>query len=109
MAKKVKTSLPRKRLFLFVGALVLLLSVINFSLWTRNYLTRNTRRDVEKEIIFWENLVSQIPTYRDGYLKLAILYNRLGNASKAKESLQKAIDIDPNHGKVSDLKETLGF
>lgn len=52
----------------------------------KNILEKNK---TQKQINYWQNLISQNPTYRDAYLKLFSL-------SKDETFLQKAKQLDPN-------------
>lgn len=53
--------------------------------------------EIKKEIAKWEEFLAHNPTYRDGYLQLTLLYFKLDQKDKAQESLQKALDLDPNY------------
>jgi tetratricopeptide (TPR) repeat protein len=54
---------------------------------------------------FWEKIIISSPTYRDGYLQLAIIYYQLGNADEASKYLSKVYELDPNY----ELPVTLSF
>src|SRR3972149_10625863 len=62
---------------------------------------------IENEKVYWEKLVTQNPTYRDGYLQLAIIDNVLGNKEESLMYFQKAKSIDPNSEKISEVKRIL--
>jgi tetratricopeptide (TPR) repeat protein len=59
---------------------------------------------IRGEIERWEKIVDERSDYRDGYLKLAVLYWRLGEEVKARENLDKALEIDPNYDLALELK-----
>lgn len=63
--------------------------------------------ELEKLISKWEKIVSETPTYRDGYLHLALYYFKLGNKIKAQENLQKALELDPNYEETRELEEII--
>ncbi len=54
----------------------------------RNILLNDVRK--------WEEIAKRYPGYRDGYFNLALLEYRLGSTRKAKEYLNKTLELDPN-------------
>src|SRR3989338_11058040 len=52
---------------------------------------------VMAEITKWEKLIIKYPNYRDGYIKLAILYWKISDFDKTKNFLSRALELDPNH------------
>ena len=91
------------------GGIVVLLIIANLTLWLRNYVAQELRSPIENDIAHWKEVVFETPTYRDGYLKLATLYWRLGENEKAKSSLERAREIDPNYDQTYELEEKLGY
>ena len=65
-------------------------------------------KDIRRLISAWEKIVEEKPNYRDGYLQLAILHYKLYENEKAKEYLQKTLDLDPNYEPARELEEILG-
>ena len=63
-------------------------------------------KEIEKQVKEWEELLKEYPDYRDGYLELTLLYLKLGKTKKAKEALQKALELSPNYEKSKKLKES---
>lgn len=63
--------------------------------------------EIQNEKIYWQKLVSQNPTYKDGYLQLALIDNTLGNKEESLMYYQKAKSIDPNSPKVSEVRKLL--
>lgn len=53
----------------------------------------------------WEKIVSDSPTYRDGYLQLAAIEYQLQNYIATQKYLEKAMEVDPNF----ELPITLSF
>jgi tetratricopeptide (TPR) repeat protein len=53
-------------------------------------------QDVQKEIVYWENISQKQPTSRDVLWNLSELYRYAGDTEKAQEYLQKAKEVDPN-------------
>lgn len=52
---------------------------------------------ITAQISFWQHLIEKFPTYRDAYIKLAILNQKVGQNSEAKLNAEKALEIDPNN------------
>lgn len=95
---------------LWIGSgIILLISLLNLGLWSKNKIAGWQRQPVEQEITKWEEVVNKTPTYRDGYLKLATLYWKLKDDEKAKTALNRAIEIDPNYKGIEKIKEILGY
>lgn len=75
-------------------------------LWQRKM--ESNPEDIRKLIEYWEKIVAEEPDYRDGYLHLALYYFKLGNKDKARENLDKALDLDPNYEPAKELEKILG-
>ncbi len=54
------------------------------------------RQKVISQIQYWQSVARRYQGYRDAYIELAILENRLGENKKAKRFVQKSLAIDPN-------------
>ncbi len=91
---------------------------IGVGVFTQIYQHKNNTRvlaaevDHSEELIklfdlknYWEKLIAFSPTYRDGYLQLAVIYYQLGDADKAHEYISKVYELDPNY----ELPTTLFF
>ncbi|MDO8551464.1 MAG: hypothetical protein Q7S03_02180 [bacterium] len=63
--------------------------------------------ELKKKVGDWENIISQTPSYRNGYLELTLLYFKLGEKDKARESLGKALELDPNYEAAREIKTQL--
>lgn len=74
-------------------------------LWLR-YQEENPE-ELQKLIEKWERIVAETPTYRDGYLQLALYYFKLGDKEKAQENLQKALELDPNYEPTKELEKLI--
>lgn len=64
-------------------------------------------QEIRKMIADWEKFVSENPTYRDGYLRLALYYSKLGQTEKARENLNHALELDPNYEPAKELEEII--
>ena len=71
-------------------------------LWQRKYL--QDPEDIQRLTDSWEKIVEEKPNYRDAYLQLTDLYYRLCENEKAKDYLEKAIELDPNFEAAQELK-----
>ncbi|MEM2145265.1 MAG: tetratricopeptide repeat protein [Candidatus Jordarchaeaceae archaeon] len=97
---------------LTVYLLLILLSLFNLSVYlakTKKPAVDEVEKNLHREIHYWRNFLSENPTYRNGWLKLAELEVQTGNQQSAKDSLDKASAIDPNSPEVHELREKLGF
>ncbi len=65
--------------------------------------------DIQNEKTYWLQMVSQNPTYRDGYLQLAVIDNTLGNKEESLMYFKKAKSIDPNSQKISEVGKLLNI
>lgn len=74
-------------------------------LWQRKMASNP--EDIRRLIEYWEKIVAEKPDYRDGYLQLAILHYKLYENEKAKEYLQKALELDPNFQPARELEKIL--
>jgi hypothetical protein len=54
---------------------------------------------------YWEKVVTDSPTYRDGFVQLAVIDYRQGDLESSKKWLTKVYTIDPNY----ELPVTLAF
>lgn len=62
-----------------------------------------------KEMVFWENIVSENPTYIDGWVELARASYELGDKDYAIGALNSAKAINPNSEKIEVLEKELGL
>ena len=51
---------------------------------------------LEREKIYWEQIIAQSPSYRDAYLQLSVISYQLGNSEEVKQWMNKMYEIDPN-------------
>lgn len=63
--------------------------------------------DIKELIKYWEGIVSEKPDYRDGFIQLALLHYKLYQNEKAKEYLQKALELDPNFKPAREMEKIL--
>lgn len=107
---KNKKSLQFPRIFLtftekyflvtFVSfVLVIVIVVVGLNLYkviSQKQKIDRERQEVISKIQYWQDITNKYKDYRDGYFQLSILEYRLGNFSKSRLYLQKALDLDPN-------------
>ncbi len=92
-------------LFCSICAVIVILSLSSFNF--ERFLAKQkvlgtqteiaTQNALTEQILFWEKLVSENPTYRDGWLELGKLYEQAGQSDKGTAALLKARQIDPNY------------
>lgn len=63
--------------------------------------------DIKELIKAWEKIIEDKPQYRDAYLQLTILNYKIKEIQKAKDNLNKALEIDPNFELTKKLKEII--
>lgn len=63
--------------------------------------------EVKEEIGKWEKIVRDFPGYRDAYLELTALYYQLYQNGKARENLERALELDPNFGPAKEMEKML--
>lgn len=68
---------------------------------------KEERVQLQKNIAFWQQVVTERPDYRDGYFMLATLVMRNGQRHEADVYLQKALQIDPNFKEGRELEKML--
>lgn len=68
---------------------------------------KNQPEEVRREILKLQKIVEQFPSYRDAYIKLAILNWKLYRPFDAQKYLEKALEIDPNNQVAKDLERIL--
>ncbi len=100
--------------FLSCLAVIILLSLsivnINKFLSKQKVLGAQVTTDtsnLESEKTFWQKVIKENPTYRDGYLELALLDNTLGNKTDSLKNFEKAKSIDPNSPKITEVQKIL--
>ncbi len=114
--KKKKSKSPRiyriitdRILWVFVtsSALLVLVSYIGLNIYSRFNELQKLTKEREKiiiEINHWKKAAIDHKDYRDGYFKLAVLEYQLGESEKSKNSLKKALELDPNFEKGRELE-----
>lgn len=75
-------------------------------LWQRKLYS--DPEDIKKLITVWEKIIEEKPDYRDAYLQLAYLHYKFYENEKAKEYLEKAIELDPNYEPAKKMERILG-
>lgn len=98
-------------------SVIIILFAVSFNIQTyfTNQKVLGARTEVKTDNglldqkIFWEKIVSQNPTYRDGFLTLAQIENELGNSDSAQKALEKARQIDPNSEKIIEVEKLLNI
>ena len=96
----------------FLGAVCIVLAIIFVSYDFYNNFKNQENLFVEREKVvddlnFWNREVMEKPNYRDGYFTLSLLYYQLGDYKNSIESLDKAMNVDPNFEKGKELRDIL--
>lgn len=93
--------------FLALTSLILLTGIDLYRSYQKKVEIENKNKVLNSQVKYWQDLVSKDKGYRDGYFMLSVLEYQLKDLSKAKEYLEKAIEIDPNFMPASDLQKVL--
>lgn len=95
----------------FRSFLITLLFFIYFSLLLFKSLTQKPispvtvpNAQIETEITKWLSLYHQQPTHRDVLINLSLLYSAQGDTENARQYLNQAREIDPNHPLVKNVR-----
>ncbi|CAN5295534.1 hypothetical protein BH10PAT1_BH10PAT1_7850 [soil metagenome] len=120
-SKKKSKSKPKKESYkkyfihyTYCLAIIALLSIttLNINKYLDSQKVLGTSIDVtplQNERLYWQTLVSQNPTYIDGYLELAKVNVELSNKVEAEIYINKALSLDPNSLKIIEVKNKLGL
>lgn len=116
-AKKKKNKVNYKEYFIhyFFCLLVILLLVltgVNIDKFLNNQKVLGTSVDttsIQEEKLYWQKIVSDNPTYIDGYLELAKVEVQLGNIQEAQNFINQALQINPNSQRIPEVKKQLGL
>lgn len=64
---------------------------------------------IQQEINLFEEILKEKSWYRDVFLNLSLLYDRLYQKKKSKEYFDKAFYLDPLNEKIQEVGKALGF
>ncbi len=99
MSKKTKSRDSTFLIILLAAVLIILLTLLNLQLLSKYKAEEKdvlgaTARSEQKT--FWVNLLNNEPEYLPGWIELTKLEKESGNLKSFNESLNKALEIDPN-------------
>jgi tetratricopeptide (TPR) repeat protein len=108
----ITENLISDHLIFFIGITCIILAIIVVSLnlysgYQSQKDLENQKRQISANLIFWQNEIKERPNYRDGYFSLALLYYQLKDYKNSSDSLEKAMEIDPNFEKGKELRQIL--
>ncbi|MCL4354869.1 hypothetical protein M1349_05410 [Patescibacteria group bacterium] len=66
------------------------------------------KENIRQEISGLEKKIQTYPSFKEGYLRLAILEYRLGNINKSRKYIRKAVLLDPNYKQAQDFAKLIG-
>jgi len=61
----------------------------------------------QKTAFDWEQILTERPDYRDGWIQLAAIYHKLGNKEKAMVALEQAKLLDPTNETILSFEKIL--
>lgn len=96
----VKKVVSSSSLYFHLTSIVVLMAIVyQGSMLLKTWKTYSSLQQEEaklyQEVNYWQDITTKFANYRDGYFSLAVLYYRLGNDTKAKENIEKVLNIDP--------------
>lgn len=100
--------------YLYCLAIIILLTItgINIDKYLNQEKVLGTSVDttpLQNEKKYWENILKDTPTYIDGYLQIAKVEVELGNKNEALNMIQKALILDPNSIRITEVQKNLGL
>lgn len=92
----------------FVLFIAIILAGVNLYKLNQDLDKQNKERSsIQQQLTSWENIIARYPNYRDAYFKAALLEYRFKTDNKAKEYLQKALELDPSFEEGRKLEKLL--
>ncbi len=91
---------------------LLILTGVNINKYIENQKVLGAKIDIsplQEEKNYWENLITDHPTFVDAYLQLAKVEVEIGDKEKAINLIKKALTLDPNETKIIEVQEELGL
>lgn len=107
MAEKSLKKIPLNVIFALILFLASFFALKNFYINPASVVLGTKTNPYQEDISQWEQVVTEKPDYRDGWLQLVNLYYQNGDKQKAKDSLQMVKQIDPNNDIISTLEKLL--
>lgn len=65
------------------------------------------REKIASEIKYWQQVVGKYKNYRDAYFQLSILEYKTGDKEKARDYLQRVLELDPNFEAAKKIESLL--
>jgi len=117
---KYFNSISHNNLFAFFiccGLIIIALSMFNLAVYSYFKTPRffgvkiqlNTQDDLISKRAFWDNFLTNYPSYLSGWVELAKVELQLENVDSAIAALDIASNIDPNSGLVINAKKEFGL
>lgn len=109
----VKRKQINKNVFNFLLILFLTLSTVVSGFNIYKFINRSPRVVVvnvlKNDITYWQDIVKNNPTYRDGYIILSKLYLEDNQLKTAQNLIRKAYTLDPLNESVKETGFVLGI
>lgn len=67
------------------------------------------KEKLQRDQAYWNSIVVSYPQYRDAYMRLAILANKLGDTDTAKAYMLEAKKLDPNNELITHYLTSVDF
>jgi len=62
---------------------------------------------IREEIVDWEKILGEMPSFKDVFLRLAVLNYQLYNETQARDYFEKAEYLDPNNEEILEIKKII--
>ena len=101
--------IPKKMIFalsFFLTSFILL----NYQNAQNNKQVLGIQTGLKKQAILiyqWQEIITQYPNYRDGWIQLSYQYIKNNELQKAKEALEMAKELDPNNEVIIKLEQLI--
>jgi tetratricopeptide (TPR) repeat protein len=67
------------------------------------------REELTEGIKLWQSIAEKYPGYKDAYFKIASMEYQIGDYKKAKQSVGKALVLDPNFSNARTLEKIINL
>jgi len=105
-AKKIPKNIILASVFLIIS--LFLLKSEDYRINQRVLGTQTQLVTDQKSIYDWEQILTERPDYRDGWVQLAAIYYKLGNKGKAKDAILQAKSLDPTNQTILSFEKLIG-
>lgn len=96
-----------KFLFLYLGILVLILSLLSLTVYVSYQSRQEEYMSASEQLVYWEDVIRANPNYPDAYYNAAYFAARTGNSRLALRYVDSALYLDRDFEEAKELKEEI--